>query len=551
MAKYPFFTLCAALALPLGGCTPDDVLRTLGDAGPPTRVHAHIEVDSLGPNPDVVDFGQVDAGTSREATLVIRSVGTDTLQIQDLTLPASSGFSLVNVAELAPPLLAPESSFELTLRYAPLQDETAQATLLIASNDRETPVLPVDLRAEGLAPAIAIDPPSFDFGDREIGCAGALPVSIANVGRAPLTIDAVTFADLAGNDELAMQHELSFPVTIEPGGSPVDVTVHYSPTDVNPDTGSLTVLSNDPLRPEAASTQFGTAHLGEWAIDEWQQAGENATDILFVVDNSGSMGPFQSDLATNFSSFIQIVEALEVDYQVGVVSTDLNDSGVLQGTIPFITPNTPDPAGSFSANVNLGSTGSAVEKGFDAAYLALSSPNTDPGGPNSGFLREEAGLYLIFVSDEQEQSTLLGGGDPAAYVAWFQSLKANPSRVVLSDITGGLTGGGCAQSGSDYVAASLMTGGLSTSICTPDWISSLSSLAWLAQSQTNAFELSETPVEDTIEVRLSSDGINFAHVSTGWAYDDQMNAVVFDLDHVPDNGDIIEVGYSILGACED
>jgi len=555
MAAYSFLNspvLAATLLVAplLAGCPVDDVLRNLNGDGAPTRVQARIEVDSLGAAPDVVDFGEVNAGDSRDAVLLVRSVGTDTLVIEDLVLPASSGFSLVNAQEL-PPFLAPESVFELTLRYAPLQDETAQATLLIASNDRETPELPVTLRAEGLAPAIDLDPPSFDFGDRELGCVGTLPVSIANVGRAPLVIEAIDFEDLAGAGEFAMESLHGFPLTIEPGAPAIGVNVVYSPTDVQPDTGTLTVLSNDPLRPEATTTQFGTAHLGEWAVDEFQQNGENSTDILFVVDNSGSMGPFQADLATNFSSFIQIVESLEVDYHVGVVSTDVNDGGVLQGTIPYITPNTPDPAGSFSANVNLGSTGSAVEKGFDSAYLALSSPNTDPGGPNDGFLRDEAGLYMIFVSDEQEQSTLLGGGDPAAYVSYFQSLKDNPDRVVLSDITGGLVGGGCADSGSDYVAASVMTGGISESICTSNWISALSSLAWLAQSTPDTFELGATPVEDTIEVRLSGDGINFAPIYVGWEFKPSLNAVQFDLDHVPDNGDIIEIGYSVAGTCED
>jgi hypothetical protein len=82
-------------------------------------------------------------------------------------------------------------------------------------------------------------------------------------------------------------------------------------------------------------------------------------------------------------------------------------------------------------------------------------------------------------------------------------------------------------------------------------VSTLSALAWLSQSFADTFELSKTPVPDTIEVRVSSDGINFAHIYVGWSYNVALNAVVFDLDHVPDNGDFIEIAYTVMGACED
>ena len=535
------------------GCN-DNTLITSPDAAPPTRVNATIEVKSDDPdNPLVANFGEVAAGEFRDKEITVTNIGTDTLQLQDFVLSNVASFEILNEADILP-LLTPDESVVLQVRYSPAQDETIQATLTVASNDRENPEVPVSLRAEGLAPAINIDPDSFDFGNRELGCIGELPITITNVGRADLVLDAIDFEDLSGNGEMTMQSLVDLTQPIPPGES-VAVTVIYTPTDVQPDTGSLTVVSNDPLRPEASATQFGIAHLGESNLDQYAQDGNNATDILWVVDNSGSMGQEQASLAVNFSSFVQIVDALNMDYQIGVTTTDLADNGLLEGTTPIVTPNTPDPAGTFAANVNIGTNGSASEKAFDGGYLALSSPNIDPGGPNYSFLRESAGLRLIFVSDEQEQSTILAGGDPAAYVNYFQSLKANPDHVVMSDISGGLTGcsgaGGSAGAGTDFVAASTMSGGISASICDPNWVSTLSALAWLSQSFADTFELSETPVEDTIEVRLSTDGINFVPIYVGWVFDSALNAVVFDLDHIPDNGDIIEVEYTVLGDCED
>ena len=47
-------------------------------------------------------------------------------------------------------------------------------------------------------------------------------------------------------------------------------------------------------------------------------------DILFVIDNSGSMGEEQAILAQNFGSFIEVLEAKEVEanYRIGVTTTD-------------------------------------------------------------------------------------------------------------------------------------------------------------------------------------------------------------------------------------
>jgi hypothetical protein len=129
-------------------------------------------------------------------------------------------------------------------------------------------------------------------------------------------------------------------------------------------------------------------------------------------------------------------------------------------------------------------------------------------------------------------------------------LKANPDHVITSDITGQMAGcngsGGNASAGVGYVEATTMTGGLSISICDPNWSASLAALGWLSQSFADTFELSETPVIESIEVRL-----NNVPVYVGWVYDESLNAVVFDLDHIPENGDEIAIEYTVLGDCTD
>ncbi len=519
------------------------------DTVPPTRVDAVVEVFSEDPeNPLTVNFGEVNAGEFRDHVVTVRNIGTDTLQLQDLQLDHPS-ISIVNEDEVSL-LLVPEAQTTVTLRYEPRQNETVETTLTVASNDRQTPTVPVRVLAEGLAPSLRLDPESFDFGNNQLGCVGQLEIDVMNVGRAPLTVTDIAFEDLAGNGEMALISAIDLstgPLTIAPNDR-VTVEVHYVPTDVEPDTGVLRVVSDDPAAPAEGktATQFGIASLGESNVDQYTQDGSNSSDILWVVDNSGSMGDEQTSLASNFSSFIQIVEAVNLDYQIGVVSTDVADNGNLWGSTPIVTPSTPDPAGTFSSNVTIGTSGSASEKAFHCGWLAV-----DPSANrNPGFMRPEAGLRIIFVSDEAEQSSGMSFPSTIAYVQAFQSLKVNPDMVILSDITGGLAGcsgaGGSAGAGADFVTASTMTGGISASICDPNWVATLSALAWLAQSYADTFELSKTPVEDTIEVRL-----NGATIFVGWTYDPSLNAIIFDADAIPDNGDLIEIEYTVLGNCND
>lgn len=538
------------------GCE-DGSLQRIPGAAPPTRVDANIVVYGEDPDqPHLVDFGEVPVGEMSVQEVTIENDGTDTLQVRDLMLPGSDSlgsFQMLNLDELVP-LLTPDTSWVLEVGYSPVQDEARESTLTVASNDRDEPTVDVRLVATGLGPQVEVFPPSYDFGSPEIGCEHSEQFTVSNVGRADLTVDDVFLEDLGGSGELFLDEATvpSMPQILAPGES-FTVDIWYSPDDVEPDSSVLHVISDDPSQADKSASQFGIAHAGLTNEDQFLQQGDNSTDILWVVDDSCSMSEEQTSLATNFTAFMGIIEALEVDFHIGVTTTDVDaggPQGMLQGSTPIITPSTPDPEVVFSANVNVGTSGSATERGLHAGYLALSSPMVDPGGPNDGFLRDTAGLRVMFVSDEPEQSQPVQGWTAPDYSGWFQALKPNPDHVVLSDITGGLLGcngaGGSADEGQGYVEATVLTGGISASICDSNWASTLSALAWLAQSFADTFELSELAVADTVEVRL-----NDSPVFVGWVFDPALNAVVFDPDHIPDNGVTIDITYTILGSCGD
>ena len=62
-------------------------------------------------------------------------------------------------------------------------------------------------------------------------------------------------------------------------------------------------------------------------------------DVLFVIDNSGSMGQEQANLAANFGAFIEVLEAndVEANYRIGITTSDNGN--------PWCPPGTTSPEG--------------------------------------------------------------------------------------------------------------------------------------------------------------------------------------------------------------
>lgn len=149
----------------------------------------------------------------------------------------------------------------------------------------------------------------------------------------------------------------------------------------------------------------------------------NKIDILVVVDNSGSMEAEQANLGAGFNTFISSLSSL--DWQIGVITTDLNDNGRFVGpaqgtssnfgTQYIMNPNTTNVASVFqntvqrrtSSGVYLG--GSGDERAIYAAQLNIDGrSNPDVA---QGFYRDGANLAVVILSDEDERSC---GGDANA-----------------------------------------------------------------------------------------------------------------------------------------
>jgi hypothetical protein len=185
-----------------------------------------------------------------------------------------------------------------------------------------------------------------------------------------------------------------------------------------------------------------------------------STDILFVVDDSGSMAEEQANLATNLGAFIDTLAAspIQNDFRIGVTNSSVEEfnatatsgrsyaagpsAGVpypagalisikvdrngnaIPGAIDYdaalfastggfggnriLDKASPALAADFKANVRVGLNGSGKEQPFRAARLALQERLADA---NKGFLRDGARLAVVFLTDEDDCSD---SADPLA-----------------------------------------------------------------------------------------------------------------------------------------
>jgi hypothetical protein len=193
--------------------------------------------------------------------------------------------------------------------------------------------------------------------------------------------------------------------------------------------------------------------------------------------------------------------------------------------------------------------GSGIEQGLAGSHAALSPPLDN--GYNAGFLRDDAKLTIIYVSDEDDQSP----GEVEFYVQYFLNLKGTAEWVTLSAICGDLPDGcsdptmGDASPGVRYHAALTRTGGAFHSICQTDWSGLMTDLGEDAFAPIRTFPLSRPADPATIAVTVDNTPVPEAGIPNGpngWTYLQQTNAVWFGDNVLPPNGSVVRITYTAL-----
>ncbi|MBY0554106.1 hypothetical protein K2P97_06235 [bacterium] len=295
-------------------------------------------------------------------------------------------------------------------------------------------------------------------------------------------------------------------------------------------------------------------------------------DVLFVVDNSGSMSSSQTSLANNFPSFINYFKNRGYDFKIAVTTSDAfygdqfvtsgcslcntQQARFRSGTTPriyVIDTNTPNLESVFAQNVNVGTSGSGDERAFSSFKAALNSSY------NTGFHRSSAYLSVIIVSDEEDfshddinlnesysQPTLHSVTSYKTFLETFTSGKAITdfavSTISILDATCRSALGSGRKIGTRYMQLADATGGSKNSLCS-NFDTVLNNISTHIADQIKAqFFLTRTPILSSI--RVISEGVVVPQDATnGWTYDSVTNSVSIHGTYVPSAGANVTINF--------
>jgi hypothetical protein len=308
----------------------------------------------------------------------------------------------------------------------------------------------------------------------------------------------------------------------------------------------------------------------------------NQIDVLWVVDNSGSMDPLQKNLVANFSSFMNDFVSRGFDYQMAVTTSDAFRSDprfknqpelakFSQGKdisgFPIVSPSVMNPLDVFLKNVAIGNTGAGDERVFQSMFAALKSPF------NAGFMRPGAYFAVIILSDEDdfsdenrpENSWETKGGiadhaynspgltkidDVVAELDAMTNSTENNRHYNVSAITVGdeqcwqqhLKETSTTIIGKRYIELAERTKGVVGSICDPSYADTLSFIKERIVELVTQFKLAETPSNGSLSVTVNGELVP-QDSSNGWTYQKETNSITFHGRAVPPVAAAIRVSF--------
>lgn len=481
-------------------------------------------------SPEGVDFGATPRGAVVSRVVVVRNAAGNsaTCLVSGIELaPGSSlAFQIVDPA-VSSLVLDPGESKTIRVQAAVPGDANVgdylRGTLRFrVGTELALRTMPVDLR---VSRCLVVDPPLLDLGLVQQSCvSGSKPISLYNVCGLPITVTGTTGPNAPFR--LTSTPFGNGPVVIDPGAA-ARLAVAVAPQSTGPladvvriESVEAGVANSEGVALRAQADPFGVQ------TDTFSQ-GSAQVDILFVIDDSCSMGDEQQAVATNLSAFLSSASQSTGDWRIGITTTDVfSTRGVLvreAGATPWLTPTTPGLVSLFAQRVRVGVSGSGFEQPLAALQAAVTEPNLS--GANRGFLRSGAALAVVIVTDALEQSPNSVG----SYLAAVRAAKGNRNELVSVSVVGPFTppGNGCSTEGSvdsgRYASVINATNGVTSDICTQNWATDLQAISRNVFGARRSFELSGT-ARSAADITVRLDG---NVVASGWAYNTVDNAVVF------------------------
>jgi hypothetical protein len=202
----------------------------------------------------------VRVGAVVAAVIEVRNEGTLGLTVQaSVEGPNAAEFVIGNGASF---VVAAGTSRGVEVRCSPASAGTKSATLRLASDDPDEPVVGVALTANAVEPIIAVTPPDRRFGDVRIDWYTTRVIWVRNDGSAPLAVTATGFTgpDASRFDVLRG----GAPFAVAPGVTH-EMEVRFRPGTLGPKAAILTIDSDDRRAPRVEVPLTGTGVAPEIA----------------------------------------------------------------------------------------------------------------------------------------------------------------------------------------------------------------------------------------------------------------------------------------------
>src|SRR6266446_4445635 len=456
--------------------------------------------------------------------------------------------------------LPPGGRMSVRLEFVAEQVQTYSGVVRFYVSNRSAPSMSVDLVGAGDSSCFFVTPPTVDFGPNILGC--GIPNQNAyavNQCAFPVTVTRVE------TDGTPFSSSPQLPVRLQPNTNAA-IPIAYRPGSQGDDVGAIRVFTDMRAEPFQSGITGG-AQVAATVLDQWDQSSPKV-DMLIVIDNSGSMAEEQKALAQNLDRLWNRIALANADYHLAVTTTGMYpytsgfehcpggaEGGEAGRFFPvdnsrprILTPQTPDVKNVLFANTNVGIC-NYDERFLDPVLAALTDPLVSatkaPGTPlpndgNAGFLRDDARLALLAVSDADDSNDVVNPAPVSDYVRRLAQVKRG--ALDLISFAGIVPLQSCKTAegiGARYMEIARQLNGHLEDICDLGNFGTLleNSLGNLLLPLTS-FPLSALP-KDPQAIAVTVNGT----AATQWSYDAGSNRIVFPASAVPPPGAHITARY--------
>jgi len=263
-----------------------------------------------------------------------------------------------------------------------------------------------------------------------------------------------------------------------------------------------------------------------WVDNFYQPTTANGVDILWVIDMSGSMRDNEEKLLAGIEAMMKSLPAS--GWRLNMVSNS-PDKVIQDQQFPLVPGDTFQDAEDMYDDIIVGH----FEMGFDSLEEYMFS---NPYAPT--WMRHDAALLVVFVSDEEDQSSMT----VTEFTTWYSNARQNVylASIVNVDPADSL----CPQGnpvfiGYDSMEATRYFGGVIVDICSDDWSPGVTD-ASIQVEPYESYELSHIPA-DMDSIRVFIDGVP----NNDWHFVRTENVIYFDI--IPEPGVLVEMAYDYDG----